>query len=181
MRRASRPSILGLLVLLGLLGGPAAASASDAGLRALVVRETAAEAKSDKEMKAIPEPRAGSIPGLITYLDRYARYFSRLERTIDGFRRSYAHEGPETPATDAARTQILLGLRDISDGAHGFALASKRAAARYRKVSTDAGARSIARRFNRDLKAPTKTLKRGNQRDATGRKAIADAVPAPTG
>ncbi|WP_026910750.1 hypothetical protein [Patulibacter minatonensis] len=179
MRRASRPSVLLLVVLAGLLGAPAMASASDVGLRALVVEETAAEKRSDAAAERIPEPKKGSNRSLATYLDRYARHFASVERTVDGFRRRYAAEAPETPAVLAAREQVLLGLRDISNGAHGFAVAARRAAARYRKVRTDAGADSVARRFDRDLKTPTKTLKRGNQRDAKGRKAILENSPVP--
>jgi hypothetical protein len=186
MRRASSLPVLLLIALAGLAGAPAVASASDVGLRALVVEETASEKQLDAEAAKIPEPKKGSIRGLITYLDRQARHFRKMERTVDGFRRRYAAEAPETPATLAAREQVLVGLRDVSNGAHGFAVASARAAARYRKARTDAGVDSVSRRFSRDLKTPTKTLKRGNQRDSKGRKAILEntpvsAAPAPAG
>lgn len=121
MRRVSRPwPLLVLIALAGLLGPPATASASDAGLRALVSQQRAEEKVFEKRLAAASKTigRPSSLAALkrrvVRYLRTAGRILGQVQRSYDRYRPRFAAEAPETPESTRGRTLVMLGLRDGS-------------------------------------------------------------------
>jgi len=187
MRRVCRPwPLLVLVALAGVVGPPAPALASDAGLRQLVQDQRSAERRYETQLGRTPD---FGDPSTVEQLGRrVAREFRRIADTVkrqrrswDDYRRRFAAEGPETPEADRGRTLVLTGLRDQSRTARTVELAARRAATRYRKVRTAAGLRQVERRFTRETRDAAKTGDRAVSRVKRGRTLIrnAPAPPAP--
>jgi hypothetical protein len=86
--RASRGwPLLVLIGVLGLLGPPATASADDAGLRAVVTQDVAAEKRLGAAERRLRAPSSRSFAAYVRYVRRVATYYVRVERTVEGLRR----------------------------------------------------------------------------------------------
>ncbi|MEV4419156.1 hypothetical protein AB0L40_04175 [Patulibacter sp. NPDC049589] len=180
--RASRGwSLLVLVAILGVLGPPASASASDAGLRAVVKRDIAAEKRLDAAGRRVRAPSSKSFPAYIRFLRRYANHSARIERSVDGLHRRYRAQAPETADAARGRTLLLRGHRDVSNGAHETAVAVRRGIREMSRARSDGPYRRAYRRMVRVVNAQDARFRRGNSRIVRGRKLIrlAPAPPAP--
>lgn len=192
MRRVHRPwPLLVLVALLGLLGPPATASASDAGLRALVTEQRAAE----KRQEAAIERSATSTTRGITAstslaqvrrrtaraLQTIERHCRRFRRETDAFRARFEAEAPETNEATVGRTLVVRGLRDAATSFRRTERATNRAVARIRRSRTADGFVRISERFQRELERDA-AAERSEKRLKRGRTLIRTApAPAPAG
>ncbi|MEV4419022.1 hypothetical protein AB0L40_03490 [Patulibacter sp. NPDC049589] len=175
MRRPPRVLALVLVVLGGLLGTSAPASASDDGLRALVTTTALTREKVEREIGAVRPPAKVTLRSYLSYLDRVARVHAKVGRTAAGLLRDFGAEPADTPQAGAGRELVLSGLDDLSKAADRYAAAARRAAKRLRRAHTTAAVRRAADAFERDGSAFRKLANRGIDRAGRGGAMIASA------
>jgi hypothetical protein len=192
MRVSRTWSLLVLIALAGLVGPPAAASASDAGLKALVMEQRAAE-------KVLEKRYARSVEGLGEFVQsatsarqaarRLARSLDRLARVAQAVQRSYRRyvsrfsaEVPETNVARVGRTLMVRGLQDGIMAVRRQERSAKRFAARFRQARTYDGIGRISRRLDRYADGEDARAERSEKRLKRGRELIRAAsasAPAP--
>lgn len=189
MPRTSRPwSLVVLLALLALLGPPAVASASDAGLKALVTQQRADEKTFEQRVETAAAALPAGLESARTAAQaarRVAASLDRLARLVRAVRRSYASygprfaaEAPETNESTVGRTLMIRGLRDGVAGARTLERDVRRAASAFRKVRTYPGLGRVSRRLERELGGSNPAGDRSEKRLKRGRTLIRTA-PAP--
>lgn len=192
MRRVHRPwPLLVLIALAGLLGPPAVASASDAGLRTLVSEQRALEKQQETRAKATVaaiEDRVGSATSGAQAGRRAAqvcRSIARQSRRVRigyaGYLARFQAEAPETNEATVGRTLMIRGLRGSAPVLRRYEAIMRRAAARFSRVRTPEGLVRVADRLSRDETRIGQAAKRPDQRLKRGRTLIrnAPAVPVP--
>lgn len=178
--RASRGwSLLVLVLALALLGPPGSASASDAGLRAVVQQDLAADKRLVAAGRKVSAPSSRTFAAYVRYLRRVTNYCTRLQRTVDRLYRRYEAQAPETAEAASGRTLALRGHRDLRSGARVSAAGLRRGIRQITQARTEGAYRRANRRMARVLEVQDKRLKRGDSRVRRGRKLIQTA-PAPS-
>ncbi|MEV4419021.1 hypothetical protein AB0L40_03485 [Patulibacter sp. NPDC049589] len=184
MRRVSlRRSFLVLVALAALLGPPAAASASDAGLKALVTAQRAAEKRFEAQLDTAAG-RLGSPSSVKVYRSRVVRFygetakvFARVSASYDRYRKKFAGEAFQTPEAQRGRSLMVSGLRDGSKALTQQRKVVLQAVRKTRKARTAKAIVRIAGTL--DGGGATKKLSdRGDDRLKRGRSLITKA-PAP--
>lgn len=183
--RASRGwPLLVLVLVVGLLGPPASASASDAGLRAVVHRDVAVEKQLGAASKRLRAPSSKSFQAYVRFLRRVANHSSRVSRNVVALRRRYRAQRPETADATRGRALLLLGHRDIANAAHADAGTIHLGIRRMSHARTEGSYRRAYRRIIRGLKQQDRRYGRGGSRITRGRKLVlgapAPSAPAPT-
>jgi hypothetical protein len=178
MRASRGPTVLVVLVLLGLLGPPASASARDAGLRAVVARDVAAEKRLDAAGRRLRPPSSKTYAAYVRFLRRIAIHSSRVDRTVTGVRRSYRAQRPQTAEAARGRTLLLRGHRDIASASHADAGTIHLGIRQMSRARTEGAYRRAYRRMLRGLERQEARYRRGGSRIVRGRRLIRNA-PAP--
>ncbi|WP_026909444.1 hypothetical protein [Patulibacter minatonensis] len=178
MRASHRWFSVVLVVLLGLLGPPAVAAASDDGLREVVKRDVAVSNRLNAAEKRLRAPSSKSFPAYIRFLRRVTNHYARIERSVDGLRRSYRAQTPQTSDAARGRTLVLRAHGDLSAAAHGTVVAFRRGIRGMTNARSERTYRTAYRRMIRGLNAQNPRFRRGNSRRDRGQKLIRRA-PAP--
>ncbi|MDO9408736.1 hypothetical protein [Patulibacter sp.] len=181
MRRASRPwSLLVLIALAGLLGPPAVASASDAGLQAVVKRDLAVQKRLNAVGTRLKAPSSRSFDAYVRYLRRSANHQSRISRNVLALRRRYRAQQPQTTQAKRGRLLALRGHRDLANASGTSAGVLRRGIEEMTNAPTEGTYRAAGRRMLRLLKAQDRRYDRGNRRVSRGRTLILNAPWMPT-
>lgn len=178
MRASHRWFSVVLVVLLGLLGPPAVAAASDDGLREVVKRDVAVSNRLNAAEKRLRAPSSKSFPAYIRFLRRVTNHYARIERSVDGLRRSYRAQTPQTSDAARGRTLVLRAHGDLSAAAHGTVVAFRRGIRGMTNARSERTYRTAYRRMIRGLNAQNPRFRRGNSRRDRGQKLIRRAPPA---
>lgn len=174
--RASRSlPLLLLIALTGLFGPPAVASASDAGLQAVVKRDLAVEKRLDKAGRRLKAPSSRSFAAYVRYLRRSANYQSRVSRNALTIRRRYAAQRPQTTEAKRGRLLVLRGHRDLANASGTSAGALRRGIDEMTNATTEGAYRQAGRRMIRTLKAQDGRYRRASTRLVRGRTLIVNA------
>lgn len=180
MRRVSRPwSLLVLIALLGLVGPPATASASDAGLRGVVRTDQATDKRLVAAGNRLGKPSSRSFEAYARFVRRVANYYAKNDRAADAMRRRYTAQQPQTAAARRGRLLAIRGHRDVGNASSGTAAAYRRGIARMAQARSEGAYQRAFRRMVRGAKAQGTRFRRGNSRVLRGRKLILTA-PAPS-
>lgn len=181
MRRASRPwSLLILIALAGLLGPPATASASDAGLQRVAKRDLAVQKRLDAAGRRLKAPSSRSFAAYVRFLRRSANYETRTARNALLLRRRYVAQRPQTSQAKRGRLLVLRGHRDLARASGTSAGAIRRGIDEMTNAPTEGGYRAAARRMLRVLKAQNPRYARAYSRLNRGRTKILNAPWMPT-
>lgn len=186
MRRVHRPwSVLVVVALVGLFGPAATASAGDAGLRALVTEQRAAEKQVEERMEGAVAVRPGASSHvqaarrIARDLRRLARLSARARRVQTTFGRRFAAETAETNEALTGQRLMVRGLRDEASAYRDVGRVANRYAAKLRRVRTAAGLERILGRLATEVARAGERGERGERRIERGRTLIRTAPVAP--